>query len=144
MKQSRKLLLLVVAFTLLVLQGAPVIMAASWWHMVTVLGAAKREGVYPTAEDGMRARVAGGWLEVESVEIVHAGPASFDGTDPHIWFVVAKVWAAKRGDGKPVSQRGYDPGGSYFLQVKDGWVHVSEGSFPPLVGLTMRLFNYWG
>lgn len=144
MERSRKLLLLVVAFSLLMTQSAPILIATSWLHMVMVLATAKRQGVYPTAADGMRARVAESWLDVENVEIVRAGPASFSGSDPHVWFVVAKVWAAKRGGGKPIGQRGFDLGGSYFLHVQDGWVHVAEGSFPPLVGLCMRLFNYWG
>jgi hypothetical protein len=81
---------------------------------------------------------------VERVEIEYAGPNAFDGSNPHVWFVTAKVWAASRGDGKPMGPRGYGAAGSFFLRQQDGWVHVSEGSFPEFVGLLMRLFNYWG
>ena len=44
------------------------------------------------------------WIDVEKVEIEYAGTNSFDGSNPRVWFVIAKVWAARRADGKPMSQ----------------------------------------
>jgi hypothetical protein len=102
---------------------------------------AKREGVYATPEDGIRVLITESWIDVKKIEIVYAGTNSFDGSNPHVWFVVADVWAAKRGDGKPVNLRGYDSAGSYFLRVQEGWVHVPEGKFPELIGFGMRLFG---
>lgn len=144
MGQRKKLLLLLVATGLVMVQCAPVLAGMTWLHMVTTLERAKREGRYATPEDGMRALAHQSWSDVEQIEIVSAGPNAFDGSNPHVWFVTAKVWAARRGDGKPISPRGYGAAGSFFLRVQDGWVHVSEGSFPEVIGLLMRLFDYWG
>jgi hypothetical protein len=118
-----------------------VLLVTTWLHTTINLEIAKKEGVYATPEDGMRILVTGSWVGVERVEIVYAGTNSFDGSNPHVQFVVAKVWAARRSDGKPVSWRGYDSAGSFFLRVEDGWVHVSEGRFPELIGFGMRLFG---
>lgn len=89
----------------------------------------------------MHMRVTESWVDIEKVEIVYAGTNSFDGSSPHVWYVIADVRAASRGDGKPVHPRGYDSAGSFFLRVQDGWVHVPEGRFPELVGLGMQLFG---
>lgn len=140
----KKLLLVVAVLPLAIVQFAPVLAGAAWLHMLAVLEKGKREGVYATPEDGMRDLVTRSWTDIEKVEIEHAGPNAFDGSNPHVWFVVAKVWAAKRADGTPISQRGYESAGSFFLRVKDGWVHVAEGQFPELVGHCMRLFGYSG
>lgn len=144
MKRGKKLLLSVAVLPLAIIQFAPILAGAAWLHMVVTLGAARRDGVYATPEHGMRVLVAETWIDVEKVEIIRAGPNSFDGSNPHVWFVTAKVWAARRGDWKPVSQRGYDSAGSFFLRVKDGWVHVAEGQLPEFVGGCMRLFGYSG
>lgn len=144
MKRRKKFLLIFGVLILAIVQFTPVITAVAWLHMFLTLETAKREGVYATPEDGMRARVEKSWIGVERVEIDYAGPNAHDGSNPHVWFVTAKVWAARRGDGKPVSRQGYDLAGSFFLRVQDGWVHVAEGQLPALVGSCMRLFGYWG
>jgi len=111
--------------------------------MTLTLKAARREGVYATPEEGMRA-LTRSWIGIERVEIDRAGPNAHDGGLPHVWFVTAKVWAARRGDGQPVSARGYDLPGSFFLHVRYGWVHMPEGRFPQLVGWLMDLYGYQG
>jgi hypothetical protein len=31
--------------------------------------------------------------------------------------------------------------GSYYLRVKDGWVHVPEGALPEFIGWVMTLYD---
>jgi len=136
--------LLGVALLLLVLQFIPILAAGSWAYMSLTLAAARREGVYAAPEDGMVARVEKSWIDIQRVEIDRAGPNARDGSQAHVWFVTARVWAARRGDGQPVSARGYDLAGSFFLHLRDGWVHVPEGQLPQLVGRLMTLYRYEG
>ena len=107
---------------------------------------ARSEGVYPSAEEGMRGLVARGYRNVEQAEIRYAGPNSFDGSQPHVWFVVAGVSAEARSDGSPAGNgiRTTEYPGSFFLQTRDGWVHVQEGAFPEFVGFWMRVFGLAG
>lgn len=141
MERLKKPLLNIAILSFLVVHFVAILIFALWFYTAVQLKVARIEGVYPTPEDGMRVLVNKSWIEVDRVEIVYAGTNSFDGSSPHVWFVVADVWAARRGDGKPIHPRGYDSGGSFFLRVKDGWVHVPEGRFPELVGFGMQLFG---
>lgn len=83
-----------------------------------------------------------GDIPVERVEIMSAGVNQHDGSQPHVWFVTARVFADQRPDGKP-TPHGYG-GGSYFLRVEEGWVHMSEGAFPDFVGWVMELYGLEG
>lgn len=134
MKELQKYLLAIAILTL-------VLIATLWFYTTLNLEIAKREGIYETPEDGMRVRVTESWIDVEKIEITYAGPNSFDGSNPHVWYVIARVWADRRANGKPIHQRGYDSPGSFFLHVQEGWVHVPEGRFPELVGFGMQLFG---
>jgi hypothetical protein len=136
--------LLGVALLLLVLQFTPILAVGSWAHMTLTLEAARREGVYATPEEGMRAQIEESWIDIQRVEIDRAGPNARDGSQPHVWFVTARVWAARRWEGQPLSARGYDLAGSFFLRLHDGWVHVPEGQLPRLVGRLMTLYGYEG
>ena len=141
MRRRRNLLLgLALALPMTALLMA-VFLSFTWGYTTVRLELAKREGIYPTAEDAMRAHIARHWRGIEQVEIEYAGPNEKDGSDPHVWFVMAKVWAARRGDLTLVGGRGYDSAGSFFLRVQEGWVHVSEGAFPEFVGFGMKLFD---
>jgi hypothetical protein len=144
MSPLRKSWLLCGAFLLLVLQFVPVLVAGSWIYMTLTLEAARRGGVYATPEEGMRILTEKSWIDVRRLEIERVGPNSRDGSQPHVWLVTAKVWAASRGDGQPVSARGYDLAGSFFLHAQDGWVHVPEGRLPWLVGWMMTLCGCQG
>lgn len=143
MKQLKKSPLLIAGIPLAFIQLAGILTATLWVYTTLNLEIAKREGVYANPEAGMRVRVSESWVGIERVEITYAGPNSFDGSNPHVWFVTAQVWAARRADWMPIHQRGYDSAGSFFLRVREGWVHVPEGRFPELVGLGMRLFGPW-
>lgn len=137
----KKPLLNIAILSLLVIQFVLILVVTFWIYTAVQLKIARSEGVYPTPEDGMHMRVTESWVDIEKVEIVYVGTNSFDGSSPHVWYVIADVRAASRGDGKPVHPRGYDSAGSFFLRVQDGWVHVPEGRFPELVGLGMQLFG---
>jgi hypothetical protein len=141
MKQLQKSLLAIAVLALVIIQLAAILLATLWLYTTLSLEIAKREGVYETPEDGMRVRVTESWVDVEKVEITYAGPNSFDGSNPDVWFVIARVWAARRANGKPVHERGYDSAGSFFLHMQEGWIHVPEGRFPELIGFGMRLFG---
>ena len=111
-----------------------------------VLSAARKAGVFSSAEDGMRALVARQYVQPDDVQIVSAGTNSFDGSSPHVWYVVACVWGGGRADGSAVGSHGYDydQPGSYFLDTKEGWVHVPEGALPEFVGFWMSVYGLAG
>ena len=80
--------------------------------------------------------------------IIHAGTNSFDGSDPHIWYVIACVWGGHRADdGLPTGHGGrhaYDQPGLFFVETRKGWVYMSEGLFPTVVGFWMKVFGLAG
>ena len=57
MEKHRKVLVILVAIPLVLIQFAPYAVASAWVYMVGTLEAAKREGVYATPVDAMQARV---------------------------------------------------------------------------------------
>ena len=123
---------------------ALVLVLGCWLYTVSQLERARSRGVYDSAEQGMRALIADGYEGISRVDILYAGPNAFDGSQPHVWYVVAEVRAAARADGSGMGRQGCDAPGSYFLQTKDGWLHVSEGAFPEVVGFWMRVFGLAG
>jgi hypothetical protein len=115
-------------------------------YTTITLNHARAQGVYPSAEDGMLALIDRGYNNPDQVEIIYAGTNSFDGSHPNVWYVLACIWGGTRSDGKPVgSERHvYDQPGSFFLATRDGWVHVSEGVFPEMLGFWMRVLRLAG
>ena len=71
-----------------------------------VLTNASREGVYPSAEQGMIAMLEKSYAPDRQIKIIAPG--------------------------------------SFFLQTKQGWVHVGEGAFPTFVGRWMKIFGMAG
>jgi hypothetical protein len=119
-------------------------LAASWWYTTAQLAMARWRGTYPTAEEAMRAIIDRGYVGVSRVDILYAGPNSSHGWQPHVWYAVAEVRADRRADGSAMGLHGCDAAGSFFLQTKEGWVHVPEGAFPTLIGLWMPVFGQAG
>ncbi len=66
----------------------------------------------------------GGLVKPEQIEAVSSSPARFFRCSPPVWFLHA------RGGGIG--------GGSSFVEVREGWVHVPESAFAPLVGFELR------
>lgn len=96
----------------------PLFFAGSWVYATGQLTLAKANGIYATPEEGMEQEIIKGAEKspVERVEIITAGVNANDGSQPHVWFVRAWIFADQRPDGRP-TERGYG-GGSYFLRVK--------------------------
>ena len=136
----RKIILLI---GLAVMAYAILIPACAYGYTIFQLGLGRLEGVYPSPEEGMRTRLEDSYIGIQRIEIDHAGPNAFDGSNPHIWFVVARVLAEQRRDGSRLPPTGDYPG-SFYLKVHDGWIHRPEGSFPGLIGFFMKVFHLEG
>lgn len=130
---------------MLVLLGFSFIcVASSWIYTAVQLNIARAKGVYSSPEQGMIARAEQYYTDDRQVKILHAGTNSFDGTKSHIWYVIAEIRASARADGSALGHNGCDAPGSFFLQTKEGWVHVSEGAFPGFIGFWMDVFGWAG
>jgi len=115
-------------------------------YTTSQLRMASARGVYPSAEAGMRALIDRSFREPDKVQIIYAGTNSFDGSSPHVWYVLACVWGGTRADGSPVGteRHVYDQPGVYFLDTRQGWIFVPEGSFPEIMGFWMRVYDLAG
>ncbi len=107
---------------------------------------AKADGIYNTPEEAMTAKIMrdSGEYEIERIDILDAKPNYQDGRLPHVWFVGANVYGDFRPDGKSTAPKGYYGGGSFFIKVADGWVHVPEGAFPGMIGRVMAWYELEG
>lgn len=115
-----------------------------WAYTSVQLANASAKGVYATPEQGMQALADTYYAADREVKILYAGTNSLDGNNPHVWYVIAEVRASARADGSEMGVNGCDAPGSFFLQTKAGWVHVSEGAFPTFMGFWMKLFGWAG
>lgn len=114
-------------------------------YTLATLAAARSTGAYPSAEAGMLANAERYYSNDRQVKILYAGTNSFDGSKPHIWYVIAEIHASARANGSKLGKNNCDAPGSFFLQTRDGnWVHVSEGAFPTLLGFWMEVFGLAG
>jgi hypothetical protein len=131
--------------SLIVVGSVVIVVLLSWLYTTVQLANARSKGVYPSAEQGMLARLDKYYMPDREMEILYAGTNSFDGSNPHVWYVIAEVHASARADGSALSHNGCDSPGSFFLQTKDGnWVYVSEGAFPGFMGFWMKVFDMAG
>jgi hypothetical protein len=121
----------------------PTFFLCSWVYAASQLALAKNKGIYTSVEEAVNQRHSQGWggAQVVKVEDVWASVNRHDGSQPHVWFGGAKIFL----DRKP---KGYDKtyyaSGSYYLHVKEGWVHMPEGAFPEFIGWVMELYNMEG
>lgn len=115
-----------------------------WMYTTIRVESAKAQGIYPSPKEGMLALIQQGYQGIQKIDVDHAGTNSFNGSNPHIWFVTAKVWAVTRSDGTPLHAKGYDWPGSYFLRVENSWVYMPEGAFPEMIGFGMKIFKIYG
>lgn len=74
----------------------------SWSFTTSRLNAARSIGVFPSPSEGMLTLVHSGWTGIQEARIVHAKPETALGGGPHVWFVIACVWAESRADGSAV------------------------------------------
>jgi hypothetical protein len=119
----------------------------SWSFTTSRLNSARSNGVYPSPSEGMLTLVKSGYIGIQEARITLAEPETFPyGGGPHIWFVIACVWAESREDGSPVGSPtdDFDFRGSYFVDTKEGWVRM-PGEFVPLfIGFWMKVFDLVG
>ncbi len=104
---------------------------------------AKADGIYATPEEAMTTLLLNdsGDYEIEQIDILGSEPNFRDGRLPHVWFVMVNIYAEYRSDGKSTAPRGYYSGGSFFIKVEDGLVHVPEGAYPGVMGRVMAWYG---
>jgi len=89
-------------------------------------------------------------LSTNITQIEQAATNSFDGSDPHIWYVIFTVHAQNRipcdpeNPGPPLHRGTSESGGSFYLHTKDGWVWMPEGRFPEFIGHWMKKLDLAG
>ena len=122
-----------------------------WWagprlYTDHQLRAARAAGVFDTPEAGMFDLIAREYRAPEHTWIHGAGPNELDGSNPHVWYVVACVCGGQRADGTPTGNwRGpCDMPGTFFLNTKEGWVRMPEGRFAFFVIGWMKDFGLAG
>lgn len=141
MSTSKKVILVAVASTLLIIFVIASLTTFTYIYTTSQLAINKASsGVYENPEEGMRALMERSSYDAQDIVIIHAGPNSFDGSSPHIWYVVADIRPYVNEEGFRIGGSGHGAG-SFFLHSKDGWVHVPEGAFPEVVGFGMKLFG---
>lgn len=111
------------------------VLLLSGLYTFVMLNVAGTKGVYDTPETGMRSILDRYYSPDRKIRIIYAGTNSFDGSDPHIWYVIYEVRASSHADGSPLHKNGCDSGGHFFLNTRKGWVPVSEGGIPGVHGL---------
>jgi hypothetical protein len=129
---------------LIVLGILAAIVPLAWIYTSVQLASARSKGLYSSPEQGMRSIIDKGYSADRKVKILYAGTNSFDGSQPHIWYVIAQVRASARADGSALGKNGCDAPGLFFLQTRDGWVFVPEGAFPVFIGFWMKTFGMAG
>jgi hypothetical protein len=128
---------------LLVISALAFFIVAPWAYAVGQIELAKSEGIYGSPEEAIIARHSQGWggARVVSIENVHASTNRRDGSMEHVWFGGAEITLDRIPQG---GRRSNYSTGSFYLHVRDGWVHMPEGAFPPLVGWLMEIYNLEG
>ena len=111
---------------------------------------ARNNGVYETPQQGTIARANMYYCDVEKVDIEHASTNSFDGSNPHIWYVIYRVYAKNHipcdaeNPGVAMYHGTYENAGNFWLNVKQGWVFMPEGKFPGVIGTWMKVLGLAG
>ena len=121
----------------------PIFFLCIWIYAASQLALAKNEGIYASVEEAVIEINSQGWgdAQVVKMEDVRASVNQHDGSQPHVWFGGARVYL----DRAPQSlDRTEYSSGSYFLHVKEGWIHVPEGAFPEFIRWVMELYNMEG
>jgi len=121
----------------------PAFFLCSWIYATSQLALAKNEGIYSTVEEAVIIKNSQGWggAEVIKLEDVRASVNQHDGSQPHVWFGGARVYLDRVPQGWDRTEYS---SGSYFLHVREGWVHIPEGAFPEFIGWVMELYGLEG
>lgn len=136
MSDSKRTLIAAGVTTAFLLHLATLAVGLPWAYTLIQVEAAKARGIYATPEEGMEALLRRGRPDVERIEIESARPNWSDARLPPVWYATGRAWVS----GPKARPQGYG-GGSFFIRVHEGWVHVPEGCFPELIGLGMAVFG---
>lgn len=128
-----------------VIAAAFTFLLGSWFFSTSRINYARSIGVFPSPAEGMLTQVRSGWIGIQEARIVQAVPETAPGGGPHVWFVVACVWAESKADGSPVGSptHDFDAPGSYFVDTHEGWV-MMPGDSTLFVGFWMKIFGLAG
>ena len=120
----------------------PLFFACIWVYAASQLALAKSEGIYSTPEEAVIGNNSQGWggAKVIRIQDVWAEPNSRN-AQPHVWFGGATVYLDRVPQG---GNTDYYFAGSFYIHVREGWVHVPEGAFPEFIGWVMQLYNMEG
>ena len=139
---NRVLFALVVVLALFTFSA--LIVFSAWSYASMQLAIARSQGIYFSAEDGMRDLTERAYVGITRLDILYAGPNSRNGRQSHVWYVIAEVRAARRAEGPQLGDHVCDAPGLFFIQTRGGWVQMPEAAFPELVGLWMNVFGLAG
>jgi hypothetical protein len=134
-KAKRKWIVLAIALAVILAETLAFV-SFSRWYTISSLNWARSRGVFTTPQEGVISDAYRAYCGVEKVEIDHASTNSFDGSNPHVWFVMYTVYAKSHAPcdpqhpGAPFYHQTYERGGVFYLNVKDGWVMMPEGAVP--------------
>lgn len=132
----------VILLALIIMMG--IFKLFTFGYTTLVVNRARVRGLYPTAEAAMRQLIQEKYVDIQRVTIFYAGPNAGDGSDPHVWYVIAEVRAKNRTDGSLLGDHNCDAPGTFFLQTHDGWFYVPEGAFPGMLGKWMQSYDLAG
>jgi hypothetical protein len=119
-------------------------------YPIAALSNARSQGVFRTPQEGVAAIASRWYCGFERVEIEQAGTNSFDGSNPHVWYVIYRVYAKSHPPcdlehpGAALYNGAYEHGGTFYLDMRDGWVLMGEGYFPEYIGAWMKVFGLAG
>ena len=121
----------------------PFFFAFSWFHATSQIEIAKNKGIYATVEEAVIAINSQGWggAQVVKIEDLRVSPNRWDGSQPHVWFGGGRVYLDRVPKGWNRTQFS---SGSFFIHVREGWVHIPEGAFPSFIGWVMELYDLEG
>ena len=146
-KSSGRILLEILGLVLAIAAAGATLLTV---YTYSALRWARNRGVYETPQIGTVARANENYCEIDQVEIQHASTNSFDGSKPHIWYVIYRVYAKNRApcdaekQGSDLYHGTYENAGNFWLNVKEGWVFVPEGMFPEVIGTWMKVLGLAG
>jgi hypothetical protein len=132
-----------VLFILLFSLCSLAILAFGYFYSVFQISSAERRGIYTSPEEGYRTIVDSSFQGPAEYENLRASVNAHDGSQPHVWFVSAKVHASQWKDGTPV-KNGVTFPGLFFIKTRKGWVWMPEGGFPEFVGAWMEIYGLAG
>ncbi len=112
-------------------------------YAVTKIARAKEQGVYPTVEDVAMRNLGKEFRgsQVVSITGLNCSPNYPHGKLPFIWFCIARVKMDQIPEGLDRSEWS---AGNFYIHVREGWVFMSEGSFPGFIGRVMERHNLEG